>query len=177
VEKTDFQIIPETKVGALIERFPQLEETLMEISPKFKQLRNPILRRTIARVASLSQVAAVGKVSLVDMINRLREEAGVEEKFMSDETMKDALTEKPDWFSSSKITVILDARPMLEEGKQPMQTVLSECKSLKNGEIYKLITPFLPAPLIDAAKKQEYLTWTEKEGEDVFKTYFTPGSQ
>jgi uncharacterized protein (DUF2249 family) len=169
---SDFQIIPETKVGALIDRFPQLEKTLIEISPKFKQLRNPVLRRTIARVASLSQVAAIGKASLVDMINKLREEAGITEKFISDIDVDIIPTEKPDWFSSSRIAVTLDARPMLEEGKQPVQRVLNECKNLKDGEIYELITPFLPAPLIDAARKQEYLTWSRKEEEDVFKTYF-----
>jgi hypothetical protein len=171
---SDFQILPETKVGALIERFPQLEKTLIEISPKFKQLRNPILRRTIARVASLSQVAAIGKTSLVDMINKLREEAGITEKFASDAEMETGLAEEPEWFSPSMIAVTLDARSMLEEGKQPVQRVLNECKNLKDGEIYELITPFLPAPLIEAAKKQEYLTWSRKDEEDVFKTYFTP---
>lgn len=36
------------------------------------------------------------------------------------------------------------------------------------------ITPFLPAPLIDTARKKGYLTWSEKEGDGIFKTYLTP---
>jgi len=36
------------------------------------------------------------------------------------------------------------------------------------------ISPFLPAPLIDTARKKGYLTWSEKEGDNVFKTYLTP---
>jgi hypothetical protein len=45
---------------------------------------------------------------------------------------------------------------------------------LKAGDIYELITPFLVAPLIDAAKDKGYQTWSKKEGEGVFKTYLTP---
>jgi len=63
---------------------------------------------------------------------------------------------------------------MLEKGEQPLNKVFAQCKNVKAGDIYELITPFLPAPLIDTAEKQGYLTWSKKEGEGVFKTYLTP---
>jgi hypothetical protein len=170
----EFQITPETKIGALLDRFPELESTLLEMAPKFKQLRNPILRKTIARVASLSQVAAIGKVSLTDMINSLRAEAGIAEKFAA-EVQGDTLSpDPPPWFAESGIVTSLDARPLLEAGGHPVQQVLQECKSLGNGDIYELITPFLPAPLIEAAQKQGLLTWAKEEDKGVFKSYFTP---
>ena len=37
-------ITPETKVGEMLEAYPQLEEVLLEISPTFRKLRNPVLR-------------------------------------------------------------------------------------------------------------------------------------
>ncbi|UCE41338.1 MAG: DUF1858 domain-containing protein [Candidatus Aminicenantes bacterium] len=170
----DFQISPETKIGALLDKFPGLEKTLLEMAPEFKKLRNPILRKTIARVTSLRQASAVAKIPLAEMINKLRNEAGIHEEFMSDEAIESLSKEIPSWFSTARIVQSLDARPMLERGEQPINRVFNESKNLKSGEIYELITPFLPAPLIDTAKEKGYLTWSKNEGEEVFKTYLTP---
>ncbi len=171
---TDFEITPETKIGALLDRFPQLEPVLTEMAPQFTQLRNPILRKTIAKVASLTQVAAIGKVSLPDMINRLREEAGFQEEFASDLAEEAVSTEVPPWFSEDRITIRLDARSMLEAGEHPVQRVLSECRDLKPGGIYELITPFLPVPLIEKAMDKGLLAWANEVSEGLFKIYFTP---
>ena len=49
-------ISPKTKVGELLDNYPDLESVLMEMSPAFEKLRNPVLRKTVARVATLQQV-------------------------------------------------------------------------------------------------------------------------
>ena len=172
--ESDFQISPETKIGALLERFPELEKTLLEMAPEFRKLRNPVLRKTIARVTSLRQASTVAKIPLAEMINRLRSEAGIQEGFVLEGEDGSMSKETPPWFSPSRITKSLDARPMLDKGEQPVNKVFADCKNLKAGEIYELITPFLPAPLIDAAKEKGYLTWSKKEEKKVFKTYLTP---
>ena len=168
---SDFQITPETKIGAMLEHFPQLEDILIELAPEFKKLRNPILRKTVVRVTSLRQAAALGKISLPEMINRLREEAGLEGKFDVDDVGEIVSRDEPEWFSLTRIVKSFDARPMLEAGEQPIQIVLAECHNLKDGEIYELITPFLPAPLIDSAKEKGCLVWAKEESKGVFKTY------
>jgi hypothetical protein len=174
ITHTEFEISPQTKIGALLDRFPQLEQVLMEMAPRFAQLRNPILRKTIAKVASLAQVAAIGKVSLTAMINRLREEAGIQEEFVSDPAPDLVASEAPAWFSEDRIAARLDARRMLEAGEHPVQRVLGECRDLKPGGIYELITPFLPAPLIEKATASGLLAWAREESEGLFRTYFTP---
>lgn len=93
---------------------------------------------------------------------------------MSDEATGSLSKEKPFWFDTSRIVQNLDARPMLDRGEQPLNKVFADCKDLKVGDIYELITPFLPAPLIDAVKDKSYLTWSKKEGDGVFKTYLLP---
>ncbi len=172
----EFQIGPETKIGALLEKFPQLEKTLLELAPQFKQLRNPVLRKTVGRVASLSQAAAIGKVSLTEMINTLRTEAGVQEEFAAKMDADVTAAEAPAWFKASQIAKTLDARPLLEAGEHPVQRVLQEAKTLNPGEIYELITPFLPAPLIEAAQKQGLQAWAHETDPGVFKSYFCLGA-
>jgi uncharacterized protein (DUF2249 family) len=164
-------ITPETKISALLDHYPQVEDMLIEMAPAFKKLRNPILRKTIAKVATLRQVAQIGDVSLATMINKLRAAVGQATDSEIDDESKAAST-PPDWFDPGKIAKSLDARPILEAGQHPMSQVLEELKELKSGEIYELITPFLPAPLIDMAKQKGYRTWSDPVQTDLIKTYF-----
>ena len=52
-------ISPKTKVGELLDAYPELENVLMAMSPAFEKLKNPILRKTVAKVATLQQVCIV----------------------------------------------------------------------------------------------------------------------
>ena len=63
----NIDITPETTVHRLLEAYPELEETLIGIAPPFKKLRNPLLRRSVAKVASLRHISSVGGVPLVSL--------------------------------------------------------------------------------------------------------------
>ncbi len=165
------QITPETKISALLDHYPQLEDVLIEMAPAFKKLRNPILRKTVAKVATLRQVAQIGNVPLGTLINKLRSIVGQTTDFEAGAETKDA-SAQPDWFDPLKIVKSLDARPMIESGQQPMSLVLEELKTLKSGEIYELITPFVPSPLVDIGKKKGYQAWSKQVKPDLIKTYF-----
>jgi hypothetical protein len=165
------QITPETKISALLDHYPQLEEVLIEMAPAFKKLHNPILRKTVARVATLRQVAQIGDVSLSVLINKLRTIVGQTADFESGDKTKDS-SAPPKWFDPSKIVRSLDARPMIESGQQPMNQVLEELNGLKLGEIYELITPFVPAPLLDRIKKRDFQTWVQQNIKEIVNSYF-----
>lgn len=166
----DLIITPKTKVMQLIEAYPQLEDVLIDYVPAFSKLRNPVLRRTVARIATLQQAAAVGNVKVEDLINRLRREVG-------QDLIKDALSSaynltKPSWFSDDKVTSETDIREMLASGEQPVNQVMSDLHHLPTGKILKLTAPFLPAPLIDKATSLSISHWLVKETDEKFIIYF-----
>ena len=165
------QITPETKISALLDHYPQLEDVLIEMAPAFKKLQNPILRKTIAKVATLRQVAQIGDVSLATMINKLRTAVGQTTDSEIDDESNEASV-PPGWFDSTKIAKSLDARPIIESGQHPLNMVLEELKGLQRGEIYELITPFLPAPLIDMAMKKGFQAWSKQEQTELVRTFF-----
>src|SRR5262249_40180450 len=70
------EILPETRIGDLIERYPQLEDVLIAMAPAFRKLKNPILRHSVGKVASLRQAAAVGGIPVAEMVNKLRAAVG-----------------------------------------------------------------------------------------------------
>ncbi len=162
-------ITPRTKVGDLLKAYPELEEKLIELAPEFKKLKNPVLRRTIARVTSLQQAARVGGVPVDKIVNTLRKEIGQTDMEIKDrESIK---ADKPDWFDEKKVTLTFDARQVIANGGHPLDKVLKETRELGEDEIYQLITPFMPAPLIDKVMEQGFDAWTEEE-EGVFRNYF-----
>ena len=167
-------ITPDTKVGALLDAYPQLEAKLIELAPAFGKLRNPILRKTVAKIATLRQAAQLGGVSLGTIITTLRREAGLE-SIATAEGDSIAATSPPAWFSTEKIMKTLDARPMLESGQHPIALVMKDLDELSAGEIYELITPFIPAPLLDMAAKKGFTHWSVTEGPDCVKSFLSKG--
>ena len=49
----------------LLEHCPELEDELLALSPAFAKLKNPILRRTVAKVATLCQAAGTGEIPVL----------------------------------------------------------------------------------------------------------------
>jgi len=163
-------ITPKTKVLQLIESYPQLEDVLIQYAPAFKKLKNPALRKTVAKIATLQQAAAIGNVKIEDLINRLRKEVG--QDLFSGESAINYNVEKPDWYSPELVETEFDAKEMLAAGEHPVNQVIADLNSLNPDRIYKLIAPFLPAPLIDKATSLNVKHWVEKLDDQNFNIYF-----
>lgn len=163
-------ITPKTKVLQLIEAYPQLEEVLIDYVPAFRKLKNPVLRNTVAKIATLQQAASVGNVKVEDLINLLRKNVG--QDLFSENAGTHYNTQKPGWFDEKRIVKELDAKTMLAAGEHPVSQVMADLNSMPAGSIYKLIAPFLPAPLIDKATSLEVKHWMVKESEESYVIYF-----
>lgn len=164
-------ITPRTKVYELLQAYPELEEVLIELAPVFKKLKNPVLRRTIARVTTLQQAAQVGEIPVHELVNTLREKVGQESlEGLASSAMGPLDT--PSWLREDKIVKRLDAKPIIEAGGHPLGDVLTGVSDLKTGEIYELITPFLPAPLIERVVAQGFDNYSRKVNDHHFINYF-----
>ena len=58
-----------TKVDDLLTAYPFLFDFLISKSPKFKHLGNPLMRKTIGKVATLAQAAAAGQIELEELLS------------------------------------------------------------------------------------------------------------
>jgi hypothetical protein len=163
-------ITPKTKILQLIEAYPELEDELIGFVPAFRKLKNPVLRRTVAKVATLQQAAAIGNLKVEELINYLRKKVG--QDVISEEAGHPYNTELPFWFSEEKVKIYFDAGEMLQRGEHPVAQVMEDLKKLEQGDIYCLSAPFLPAPLIDKATSMGALHWVVKIREDAYQVYF-----
>lgn len=169
--RDNIEITPSTKVNDLLNAYPELEETLIGMAPPFRKLKNPILRKSVAKVATIKHISSVGNVPLNELINKLKKAVGqpVTEDFYEDENY---FLDKPDWFSEDKIVLSFNEEKLGDKDKMTLVTMLQEAKNVKEGEIIELSTRFLPAPGIDRMKSKGYSVWTVKQEGDLIKSYF-----
>lgn len=170
IETSKLQITPQTIVADLLNKYPMLEDKLIEIAPVFKKLKNPVLRKTIAKVTSLKQAAVIGNVTLPDLINELRKEIGQETLVYAKEEVS-VNSDKPDWVTERNIKLTHDAREDLDNGVHPVSKVIKDIESISGDELYLLITPFIPLPLIDIVNKKGFIAHSKKTDENKFSTF------
>jgi len=147
---------------------------LFDVSNAFRQLKNPVLRRTVARVTTLQQAALVGGIRVEELVNKLRDAACMSNYEGNDSGPAPIAFEGevPIWFSANKIGAQLDAREMLNRGEHPVGQVLADLTALPDGSIYELTAPFFPAPLIDKATAIGFRHYVKMISPEEYRIYF-----
>jgi hypothetical protein len=145
---------PETTVGAMIEAYPELESVLVEMAPAFAKLRNPVVRRTVAKVATLEQAAKIGGINLQTMILRLRNVTGQSAPDLPLlQPRQDVVGDDASWLTSDRVVAEIDADAMLERGVHPIGKIRETVGVLGPGEVVVLRSSFRPQPLIETLRR------------------------
>ncbi len=164
------EITMETKIADLLNSRPDMKDILIAINPKFKKLNNPVLRRTLAKLASVKQAAVVGGMDAVDLLNQLRTAVG-QEPVESDGVTQVEKEEEgaPEWINQ-EVKATFDGNAMLDREENPLAEITKAMRQLKEGDVVTLTVDFKPEPLIDQFLERGYGVYTE-ETEGKFVTY------
>jgi Domain of unknown function (DUF1858) len=171
-------ITPETKIAELLEAYPQLEDALIEQSPHFKALKNPILRKTVAKVATLERASQMSGIPVRRLVATLREAVGLPGEPGADlgpelePAAVDAVA--PEWFDEAKVALRIDADALLAKGEVPLPRVHQAVQEVPAGALLCVRSAFRPAPLLEALHKAGHRTYVAKAGPDAFHTYVCP---
>lgn len=167
----DLQILPATKIADVLDTYPQLEDVLIGMAPPFRKLKNPFLRKGIAKIASLEQAATVGRMAVNDLVNRLRAAVGQEALALEDAEQRDSyFTPQPAWFDRSKIVASIN-EPSTGPYTMPIVAVLQVIAQMEPAQILELITTFVPAPGIAVMRSKGLLVWSVQESPELIRTY------
>jgi hypothetical protein len=170
-------IAPDTRVGELLDAYPQLEEVLIRQAPAFKALTNPILRRTVAKVATLEKAAQVGGVPVRDLVATLRKAAGLGVEMAAagaDATPAGPIGPQeapPAWVREDQVRMTIDAEKLLAAGEVPLPRVQRALQEIEVGQLVKLVSSFRPVPLIEAVERGGHRTCVVQSGPETFHTY------
>lgn len=171
MNKERLEITPNITIHRLLEAYPELEDVLISIAPPFKKLKNPFLRKSVAKIATIRHASSVANLPLNELVAKLRVAVGQE---LSPESYSDRnyLEEEPDWFSIDKIAATIDESDVGGEDKMTIAYVLEAARDLEKESIIELLTDFVPAPGIDVMKSKGYETWSKREEDGLIRTYF-----
>lgn len=145
-------VSPETRIGPLLDEHPDLEAVLLALSPEFRRLQNPILRATVARVATVAQAAKIGGVAVPDMVRSLRQALGQAASDTCGHEAPEALDPEPAWLAGIREVARLDADEILGRGGTPVGEVAARLAAVAPGEVVALRAPFYPAPMVDTLR-------------------------
>jgi TusA-related sulfurtransferase len=158
-----------TTIAELLNEYEGMKDILISINPKFKKLNNPILRRTLAKVATVKQAAFIGGMEPVELLNKIRAAVGqepLEVEVKSENKQKDL----PKWTKSEPKETI-DANELLDKEINPLAYSDKILKSLNKGEFIIIKADFRPEPLIDEFEKKGYEVAVKEIDENNFLTY------
>ncbi len=168
-------ITPQTKVAELLDAYPWLEAKLLSAVPSFEKLNNPVLRKTVARVATLENAAMMAGVPVEKLIAALRKFVGQADTPETAEAgakpeAESPAVERPDWVVHAKVTHSLDADEFLTRGEHPLNRVLGLARELAEGQALRLVSSFRPAPLIEKLEQAGYCLWCGQTTPGKFET-------
>ena len=173
------EILPQTRLMELLEAHPELEEAIQRMAPPFRNLRNPVLRRTVGRVATLAKVAQVGGMDPTEFVNALRGMLGQPKLGApADEAAPRPDGGTPDW-TSGEPQFVVDATELLARGEVPLTDVSRLARELEEGRHLLVLSEFEPVPLAEALGKAGYRVQSVRKANDRigFLTFVAKGGR
>ena len=168
------EINGKTKLLDLLERYPHLEEKIIDVAPPFKNLKNPVLRKTVGRLATVEKAAQIGNIDALAFVNLLRREAGLPEVApgVEGDTLPDyqAGADDPDWLHGQPQFVV-NGSEMLARGEVPLNRINELLQQLKPDGYLLLLTNFTPTPMIEAVSKQGRQVFHKVDARDPQQHY------
>ncbi len=171
-------ITPETRVGALLDEYPQLEQVLIDIAPVFAKLRHPMLRKTVAKIATLETAAGIAGLPIRELVLRLRREIGQDalDALQGEASVKDqkaTCQTPPPWTTSVEILATINVEALLERGEHPLAKVRSLMRGAAPGQALRIESAFQPLPLIEELLKAGLKTHSQSNEMGQWTTLIT----
>lgn len=164
----------DSKISEIIKADNRAVDVLVKLSPLFKKLRNPILRKVLGARATVADAAKIGNCTselILTSLGGIGFEVDINKETAAIDSQK---TGDP---AALDYDQVLDARPVLASGNDPFQQIMTKLKSISPGQTLLLINSFEPAPLIKILKSREYMVSVVRKSLDLVETYITAGDQ
>lgn len=151
-------ITSKSKLFDVLEAYPFLEAQIINIAPPFQNLKNPVLRRTVGKLATLETVAQIGGMDVTRLVNTLRRAVGQDE-LAADTTDRITIEvppleeDAPPWITGEP-QFIVNGVDLLRRGEVPLGKVNDLLTQLDPDRYILLVTDFEPSPIMEAMQKQ-----------------------
>ncbi|CAN5745093.1 hypothetical protein BH10BAC3_BH10BAC3_09090 [soil metagenome] len=170
----------DTKIATLLKHHADALEAIITLSPDFKKLRNPFLRKLMAGRTSIAMASKIGGCTPEAFFKKLQPLGfDADTLTVTSETISQEQKPMPAFINNMQAsqTITLDVRPMLAAGNDPLQLIQQRVKALQQGQVLKIINTFEPTPLINLLGRRGFVSYVKQVKENVIETYFYKETQ
>lgn len=174
VTRASRPVLASWRISQVLERYPELLDVLVALSPAFAKLRNPILRRIKSRLVSVGQAAKIAGLEPSELVMRLNAAIGLVEPAGDAPSAADELSdgEPPAWVGEVPVAVELDVRPLQGLGEEPFGAIMAALARVPVGQTLRLRSSFEPVPLYDVLAKRGFAAWAHQLGPEDWEVSF-----
>ncbi len=172
-------ILSSTKIKDAIDKYPELRDFLINLSPKFKKLKNTVIFSLVSRWATFYDAAKLSGLSICELLHSVNSFIGKEDellnkspdclkKFKDEFSKEEEEIPEPEWLKNSKRIIQIDVR---ERDDFFFQEIFSTIKRLKKDELLLIINSFKPSPLINIVNDLGYEYYLKTISNNEFHLY------
>ena len=167
------------KIHDVLQRYPQMLDVLVALSPAFGKLRNPLLRRVQSRLVTVEQAARIAGLDPDDLVRRLNAALGVAPAEPAPpaapggparpapaHAVDRAVVER------APVAVDLDVRPYHARGEEPFTAIMAAARQVPPGRALRLRNTFEPVPLYDVLGRQGFVHCARQLGPEDWEVLF-----
>ncbi|MFQ5534223.1 MAG: DUF1858 domain-containing protein, partial [Sphingomonadales bacterium] len=139
----------QTIVAEAIKADPGVIDRLIEISPTFRKLQNPLLRKVMARLVTLGDAARIASVPLETILAAVSGAPSPPSADKVSGSRSGATETRPPWMDHVDVAraPVLDVRMLLARGGEPLGDIMRAAAPVPVGGALVIEAPFDPAPL------------------------------
>jgi uncharacterized protein (DUF2249 family) len=165
-------ILASWTIAEVLKRHPQLLDVLLATSPAFGHLRNPIVRRVQARLATVAHAARVAGLDPTSLVRRLNDAAGLTPPEATPDATAEVGRAEAAAPEDAPIVVEVDARPILARGEEPFGAIVGAAARVGPGQALRLLVGFEPVPLYGVLAKQSFGHTARQLAPDLWEVRF-----
>jgi uncharacterized protein (DUF2249 family) len=165
-------IQPTWKIRQVLDRYPALLTTLLDISPRFAPLRRPLTRKVQSRLVTVEQAARVAGLEPATLVAALNHAAGLAVDLPPTSPIVATPASPVAWPDDVAIAAEVDARPMQARGEEPFSAIMAAAVRVPVGQALRLRNTFEPTPLYEVLSKRGFMPRAIQRGPDDWEILF-----
>lgn len=167
------------RVAMILREDESLIDVLAALSPAFERLRNPAMRKVMARLVTVEQAARMAGLDaqhLVDQLNAHRRGAPVAAADAARDASHRAHGQAAEPPALAAIPaerrIVLDVRDELRAGNEPFRAIMTALRERPDDGALAVRAIFEPVPLYTVMRRQGLVHYTEELGPEDWRVWF-----
>ncbi len=157
-------VIASSNIKETLDKHPQLKPVLVNLSPKFKRMQNPVMYNTLARFANFNDAARISGLSVCEILHTINTFLGTEDKLLK--SMPECIKKTGDKIDEKSVEIFWEETPeRYVYNNDTFEELIKKVSDLPSQENIVIISVEKPNELLKVANGLNFNFNIEKNRE------------